>query len=222
MFRIRSTARVPMMVATLLVGVGTSSLAQPYGATHRAEITPFGGWSWGGSFETSAFNNLSAGKLKEQSSASWGVMLSFLTAATSAAELYYIRQDTDVDFKPNGGQERTAGSMSNNYVQLGFRQDIPTGGGLHPFVTGSLGINVLDPEGGDLDSSTRFSWSLGGGLRYMKPASRVGIRIDAKWMVTPVPSGTYGTWCDYWGCFAAEGTTWLNQGMFGGGLIIAF
>ena len=86
MFRIRSTARVPMMVATLLVGVGTSSLAQPYGATHRAEITPFGGWSWGGSFETSAFNNLSAGKLKEQSSASWGVMLSFLTSASSAAE----------------------------------------------------------------------------------------------------------------------------------------
>ena len=107
-------------------------------------------------------------------------------------------------------------------VQLGFRQDIPTGGGFHPFVTGSLGINVLDPEGGDLDSSTRFSWSLGGGLRYMRPASRIGIRLDAKWMVTPVPSGTYGTWCDYWGCFAAEGTTWLNQGMFGGGLIIAF
>ena len=47
MFRIRSTARVPMLVATLVVGVATSSLAQPYGATHRAEITPFGGYQWG-------------------------------------------------------------------------------------------------------------------------------------------------------------------------------
>ena len=56
----------------------------------------------------------------------------------------------------------------------------------------------------------------------MKPASRIGVRLDLKWMVTPVPSGTYGTWCDYWGCFAAEGTAWLNQGYVGGGLIIAF
>jgi len=222
MFRIRSTARVSMQVAALLVAVGSSSWAQPYGATHRMELTPFGSYQWGGSFETSALGNVSAGKLTENSSFSWGAMLTFLTSASSAAELYYLRQDTKVDFDPNIGEKRTAGDFANNYIQLGFRQDLPVASALRPFITGSMGINVLDPKAASLGSSTRFSWSLGGGARFMKEGSRVGLRIDAKWMVTPVPSGTYGTWCDYWGCFAAEGTTWLHQGNFGGGLIIAF
>jgi hypothetical protein len=41
-------------------------------------------------------------------------------------------------------------------------------------------------------------------------------------MVTPVPSGTYGTWCDVWGCYTTSGTDWLHQGSAGLGLVLAF
>ena len=51
---------------------------------------------------------------------------------------------------------------------------------------------------------------------------RLGFRLDVKWMVTPVPSGTYGTWCDYWGCYVTSGTDWLHQGSAGLGLVVAF
>jgi len=37
-----------------------------------------------------------------------------------------------------------------------------------------------------------------------------------------VPSGEYGTWCDYWGCYTTSGTDWLHQGSAGLGLIFAF
>jgi hypothetical protein len=213
-----------MLLATLLVAVASSSQAQVYGATHRAEITGFGGYQWGGSFDTDALSNIDAGKLSENSSFSWGGILSFITGSHSAVELYYLRQDTNVDFNPNGSAvaTRTVGDFANNYIQLGFRQDLPVEAGFRPFISGSAGVNILEPKNGNLDSSTRFAWSLGGGARYMMPNNRIGLRTDLKWMVTPVPSGSYATWCDYWGCFAAEGTSWLHQGHFSGGLILAF
>ena len=59
-------------------------------------------------------------------------------------------------------------------------------------------------------------------MKYQRPDQAVGVRLDARWMVTPVPSGEYGSWCTFWGCVATEGTTWLNQGQVSGGLVIAF
>jgi hypothetical protein len=56
----------------------------------------------------------------------------------------------------------------------------------------------------------------------MLPNRRVGLRVDVRWMVTPVPSGTYATWCNFWGCAVAQGTSWLNQGHVGGGVVFAF
>jgi len=58
-----------------------------------------------------------------------------------------------------------------------------------------MGINVLDAT--NASSSTRFAWSLGGGGKWMAANQKVGVRLDIRWMVTPVPSGEYGTWCDY-------------------------
>jgi opacity protein-like surface antigen len=224
MFRIPVTARAVALITTMLASsTGSPARAQVgYTPPKRFEITPFGSYQWGGSFDTQGFSNILAGEIQEQASFSWGGILSFLAAGNSAVELYYLRQDTDVDFNPNGGQKRTVGTgFSNNYVQLGVRQGLPRTEGISPFITASMGINVLDAK--DSDSSTRFAWSLGGGLKYMVPNNdRLGFRLDVKWMVTPVPSGTYGTWCDYWGCYVTSGTDWLHQGSAGLGLVFAF
>ena len=187
----------------------------------RIELTPFGSYQWGGSFDTQGLGSIQAGEISEQSSFSWGGILSFLAAGNSAVELYYLRQDTDVEFKPNAGETRTVGSgFSNNYVQLGVRQGLPRTEGIAPFITASMGINVLDAT--NSSSSTRFAWSLGGGGKWMAANQKVGVRLDIRWMVTPVPSGEYGTWCDYWGCYVTSGTDWLHQGSAGLGLIFAF
>ena len=218
------TSRAFALITTLLL----PAVAAPAGAQaayvppKRFEITPFGSYQWGGSFDTQGFSSILAGEISEKSSFSWGGILSFLAAGNSAVELYYLRQDTDVEFKPNSGQSQTVGTgFANNYVQLGVRQGLPKTEGLAPFITASMGINVLDAD--NSDSSTRFAWSLGGGAKYMVPNNpRLGFRLDVKWMVTPVPSGTYGTWCDYWGCYVTSGTDWLHQGSAGLGLILAF
>jgi len=184
----------------------------------RFEISPIVGYQWGGSFEADA------GDLKLDDGVAWGVVLSFLAHGSSALELTYLRQDTDLRFDPVGTTpplQQTAG-FSMNYIQIGGRQEFPRGKA-RPFISGSLGINVLDLKAEGFGSETRFSWSVGGGLIYMLGESgRFGLRTDIKYWSTPVPSGDYGTWCDFYGCFVVEGTDWVGQGQASGGLVFAF
>ena len=220
MHRIASTAPASVLITTLLVaGMASPARAQGY---HRFELTPFGSYSWGGTFDTDALANVPAGELHENSSFSWGAVLSFLRGPDYAAEIYYLRQDTDVDFNRQGGDTRKVSDFANNYIQIGARRSIRTGMGLAPFISASVGMNILDPKGSDLDSSTRFAWSLGGGALYMAENQRVGLRLDIRWMVTPVQSGTYGSWCSVWGCYATGGMEWLHQGQAGAGLVLPF
>jgi opacity protein-like surface antigen len=188
----------------------------------RYEITPYAGYQWGGSFDTQGGGGVPAGTLSVNSSFAWGAVISFLARLGTALELTYLRQDTDLEFKQAVGGTTDLGGFATNYIQLGGRQEFGSGINLHPFVTASLGLAVLDPKEGNIDATTRFSWSVGGGAKYMLANGRTGIRTDVKLWVTPVPSGTYGGWCDVFGCFVAQGTAWVTQGQVTGGLVFAF
>jgi hypothetical protein len=216
--RISTTARAVLTTTLLIIGIASPAQAQGY---HRFELTPFGSYSWGGTFPTDQLSNIPAGDLHENPSFSWGAILSFLRGPDYAAELMYLRQDTKVDFERQGNTTEVS-DFANNYIQIGARRSIRTGSGLAPFISASVGMNILDPKRSDLDSSTRFAWTLGGGALYMAENGRVGVRLDIRWMVTPVQSGTYGSWCSVWGCYATGGMEWLHQGQAGAGLILPF
>jgi opacity protein-like surface antigen len=191
-------------------------------AYKRFEITPFAGYQWGGSFDTPGGGSIPAGTLQLKDSFAWGAILSVLAGMGSAVELTYLRQDTDIEFDPAAGTTRDLGGFAVNYIQIGGRQQFGHSEKLHPFISGSLGVGILDPKEGDLDSSTRFSWSVGGGANYMFASGRAGIRTDIKLWATPVPSGEIGVWCGFYSCVASEGTDWITQGQLTGGLVIAF
>ena len=217
----RPFAVVTTVGAVFGLWLGATPLeAQLYETADRArfEISPIASYQWGGSFEADA------GDLKLDDGVAWGVVLSFLATGNSALELTYLRQDTDLRFDPIGttpAPPQTAG-FAMNYIQIGGRQEFPRGKA-RPFISGSLGINVLDLKLEGFGSETRFSWSIGGGLIYMLGESgKVGLRGDVKYWSTPVPSGDYATWCDFYGCFVTEGTDWIGQGQASGGLVFAF
>ena len=199
-----------------LVALVTASSAE----AQRFELTPFGGYSWGGSFDTDAFGDIAAGELSEKSAFSWGILLSARTTTTTAGEVFYLRQSSDVRFDPNVGETTTPGTLSNNYIQFGGRQSFNTLSRVSPFITASLGFNILDAE--DVDATWRFAWTLGGGARIALPNDRVALRLDVRWLATLVPSGEYASWCTVWGCYASGGSTLLNQGQASGGLAVAF
>lgn len=189
----------------------------------RFEITPFVGYQWGGSLETNAGDVLPAGELQTPGSVGWGGILSFRTSPASAVELTYLRQDTDIELdRATGGTTPLEGGFAINYIQLGGVYEFRSETQFRPFLTGSLGIGIFDPKAEDLGSDTRFSWTVGTGAKYMFKSNRIGIRADLRLWVTPFPSGEYATWCDFYGCFTAEGTEWVTQGTAAGGLVFAF
>jgi hypothetical protein len=82
---------VGLVAAVLLLPAATAAPARAQGGyvpPKRFEITPFGAYQWGGSFDTQGFSSILAGQIQEQSSFSWGGILSFLAAGNSAVELY--------------------------------------------------------------------------------------------------------------------------------------
>ena len=221
--------RPSSVVLSVCAGLGLCLAAAPVEAQleevsqKRFEITPVAGYQWGGSFDVGAGTAFPPGELRLKDSFAWGAILSFLAQMGSAVELTYLRQDTDIEFDPAAGGGSTGlGGFAMNYIQIGGRQEFGHSEKLRPFITGSLGMAILDPQEGDLGTSTRFSWSLGGGAKYMFASGKAGIRTDIKWWSTPVPSGTIEVWCGFYACAAGEGTDWITQGQVSGGLVLAF
>jgi opacity protein-like surface antigen len=214
------------LAVTALVALATPAAVRaqgpnPYEPPPRGQFTPFGAYQWGGTYDTDAFGATPAGKLKENDGFSWGAILSFHAPYGSSLELFYLRQDTNINFTSGTSGTRDVGGFANNYIQIGGRRDFPTGGKASPFLSASLGTNILDAKGSGLGSSWHFAWTLGGGT-IVKANDRVGLRMDVRWMVTPVSSGTYANYCTVWGCYVASGRAWLHQGNASGGLAIAF
>jgi opacity protein-like surface antigen len=221
----RPSSLVLSISAGLALGLAAAPVEAQYAeeSPKRFEITPVAGYQWGGAIDTRSGSALPDGSLRLKDSFAWGAIVSFLAGMGSAVELTYLRQDTDIEFDPAGGGSNTnLGGFAVNYLQLGGRQEFGHGVQFRPFISGSLGIGIFDPEGGDLGSSTRFSWSLGGGAKYMFASQRAGIRTDIKLWSTPVPSGEVGVWCGFYACVAAEGTDWVTQGQLTGGLVLTF
>jgi hypothetical protein len=215
----------PLTAAGMAFGLCASTVQAQLVEVHntRFEITPFAGYQWGGSLETDVSNALPAGELQLPGSFAWGGILSFRTSPGSAVELTYLRQDTDIEFdRATGGATTTLDEFAVNYVQLGGLYEFLTDQQFRPFLTGALGIGIFDPKNEELGSDTRFSWTVGTGAKYMFKSGRVGIRADLRLWITPFPSGDYATWCDFYGCFVAEGTEWVTQGTASGGLIFGF
>jgi hypothetical protein len=227
------TSCIPVTLAGfLVVAVATTPVeaqgrARPRPKETRFELTPFAGYQWGGSFDTQASGVIPAGELKESDGLSYGVILSFTPQPQTAVELTYVRQDNDLTFRSLAGANiKGPADFANNYIQIGGRWSFirpkESGAYLSPFITASLGINVVDLKDPCCGSDTRFAWSLGTGAKYMFAGKPIGIRADLRWWIMPVSSGTYGTYCDFYGCFVVEGTAWVNQGQVSGGLVFAF
>lgn len=221
-----SSSSTRTFAAATLVALVTLAAASPvqaqgdYGTSGRFEITPFGGYQWGGSFQTDASNAIPEGELAAKDAASWGVIISRYQYSGTAAEIFYLRQDADVTFDSRNEGKRDVGQLASNYIQIGGRRALRPLDQISPFISASLGANILDAS--DADATWRFAFTLGGGVRVPLSNPRVAIRIDARWMATLIPSGDLESWCGLWGCYSAEGSTLLNQGQASAGLSIGF
>ena len=143
-----------------------------------------------------------------------------MTSDTTQVELLWSHQDTTLDIMPTIGPDTTLGLDIDQYHIGGLY--LPSTGSerISPFASFSLGVTIFDPVG--LSSEDKFSFSLGGGMKYSL-GERVGLRLQVRWTPTYVSSTFGGVFCNPFGfCYVVEDAHYVTQTEASVGLIIKF
>lgn len=204
-----------VMLGALLAAAASMALAGPEGA--KVEFTPFAGYFAGGSVDVPIGAD-DGEELDIQAAGDYGAFLDFTITPESAVGVMYLRQDSDLDSDPIAGTGEV-GLRTEFYHFEGFYEF--AGEAARPFVVASVGATRFEVEGYDPD--TRFSFSIGGGLRVFF-GKHFGFRLEGRYFGTLVDRDEE-EFCadddeDY--CLTYHDGTLLNQ--FDGkvGLVFAF
>jgi hypothetical protein len=167
---------VPLLALLLL-------FPTPSRADWSAEITPFAGFRFGGSFE----DNTTGLDLEVDEGESFGIILDVRATHETEYELFYSVQKTELQ-----GEGLFAGTplfdLDIHYLHIGGTYLFP-GERVNPFISGGLGLTYFSPDGPGLDSEIYFSLSLGGGTK-IPISKRVGLRFEARGFLTILPDNT--------------------------------
>jgi len=165
--------RIVLTLVMLVASAGALAQTVPGAFT----LTPYGGGSFGGTFEDED-SDLS---VNLADSSAFGLILDYQNAANTQYELIYSRVSTDADI--SGG---TLADIDLHTLQGGGTYQFD-GDRILPFIAATLGGTRVDAAGYDAD--TFFSFSVGGGVQ-IAPSKRLGLRLEARAFGTLVRSGS--------------------------------
>ena len=179
--------------------------------TKDYEITPFVGWRTSNSLE-----EVSTGTTVElKETGSFGIILSMKEDAYTNYDFLFSRQNTELLPSTSTG---VAEPVRLDYYQIGgtvFYEHAK----LNPFISGGLGATHISPADDRYSSDTKFSLSVGGGLKFPL-AQNVGLRFDVRGYGTVVGSSG-AILCDG-GCTVKFTGSLFMQFEASAGLSIAF
>jgi opacity protein-like surface antigen len=199
------------LAAGLVIG---AAVAPPVRAADF-EITPFAGYTMGGYFTDEA----TGATLGLNNMANYGFMLDMKDIGDSWFEFYFSRQETRLKANPGSSAGSPQFDVDVEYFHVGGTYGTSTER-LKPFIVGTIGATYMDPRGPGLNSETKFSLSLGGGIK-MFLTDRLGIRLDARWFGTFVGGGG-AVFCSGGSCLINfQGDLW-SQGVANAGVVVAF
>lgn len=150
-----------MTAAAAVALLGTASAWADVKPT--AEITGYVGYRMGGEFDVNDATTGDENSVDLQDSGSWGVDIGIYRDATSFYELLYSQQSSDLD---SGDASLKRADIKVEYFQFGGTLLYPYDDNWFiPYLSLTIGATRFDVQGGNSQSDTRFSGSLGGGVR---------------------------------------------------------
>jgi hypothetical protein len=176
----RLPATLPLIVLALIAHAPAARADGP-----RFEITPFAGYRFGGEIETPETDTEDAHSVDLNEGGGWGVDLGLYRDDSSFYELLYSSQSSDLDSKDpalRGIDVTTA------YYHFGGTIFFAEQNWAVPYLSLTAGATRFDADGG-FDSETKFSMSLGGGLR-LPFTERFGALVGLRGYLTLVDSDT--------------------------------
>jgi len=136
----------------------SSSVSAP-----RFEVTPFVGYRFGGSFDVPPADETSSGKsIDLDDDTSYGIDVGLYRDHHSFYELLYSRQQTNLDSSQPALRNV---DVTAEYLHFGGTLLFDEEYWFVPYLSFTIGATRLDPKG-SYDDETKFSASLGGGVRF--------------------------------------------------------
>lgn len=161
---------VLLLVGWLVVGSGDAH-------AQSVELTPFGGYRFGGGF----YELVTGQSVDVDGAGSFGVILDIPFRDTLQIEGFYTHQEARFTLPASLDAQRTRWSVTVDHVHAGGLRELDRGR-VRPFLTGTLGLTRYASGG---DSELRFSVAAGGGVKIL-PTEHVGLRLDGRLFVTIV------------------------------------
>lgn len=154
----------------------------------RFEITPFVGYRMGGGFDAEQLSGTTEDVDLEDGS-SWGIDVGLYADSWAFYEFLYSTQTTELDSRD---PTLAAVDVTTEYYQLGGTAFFPGEQWMVPYLSMTIGATRFSADGG-YGSKSRFSGSLGGGLR-LPFSENVGATLGVRGYLTFVDSDT-GFFC---------------------------
>jgi len=147
------------------------------------EITAFGAYRFGGTFEEDATD----ASYELNDSPSFGLILNLPHKDPTQWEIIYSQQRTEAEFSGATSNDPEV-DIDLHVLQLGGTYQWE-GDVARPYLAFTLGGTHVRTRSADSNSDTFFSGSIGVGMKFL-PTSRVGIRVEARAYGTLVSSST--------------------------------
>jgi opacity protein-like surface antigen len=180
-------------------------------SARQLEITPLA------SFSTAAEIDQTAATVDDLSISrgfTWGAQASYFVTTHLGVEALWAYQSTVMSMSADSGTSDLFSMKTNQIhgnVVYQFRDGLAV---VRPFVFGGIGATLFSAP--DLESETKASWTVGGGLKwFVQP--HVGLKAHARYTPTEL-SDTSATVCDPFG-FCQGSLTKLE---FAGGAVFRF
>ncbi len=208
-------------------GSDVQTLARPTKASRDAvvEITPTAGWRFGGATAEPATASVETVSIPD--SVSWGATLEVAFSSWGSIEALWSHQNSELRATfaataPAGLEPKLAHLAADTLQIGGMWMSGDPDSRARLYLDLLFGVTLLTPSP-ELPRLTRFSASVGGGVKYYF-ADHFGLRLGARWMPVYVnPSdGAYTTCGDATGCVTTFGKKILSQGDGYGGLLLRF
>jgi hypothetical protein len=154
---------MPRFPLALLVITTVAVPALPnvaHAAAPRFEVTPFAGYRMGGSFEQQETASSPARDVDLDDGGSWGVDLGLYRDGSSFYELLYSSQSTSMD---SSDPALSRVDVQTDYYHFGGTLLFADEEWMVPYLSLTAGATRFSAD--DYDSETKFSASLGGGMR---------------------------------------------------------
>ena len=203
-----------LIILALIAILSTTSFAQ------RKELMAFAGYRTGGSFNVTSADYLT---FEIGDGFNFGLALGLMISPEMEVEFMWSQTNSQLSgylISPILEKEAVF-DIHTSQFHVNFLFLFPQGNKRFvPYFLMGLGLTLADPKG-EVNGETRFSYSLGGGLKAMVN-ERMGIRLQAKWNPTYINTSSE-LWVDYWGfVYAIPVSQYMSQGEFTAGIFFRF